>query len=95
MKALVNEIRSTFNTEEEITAQSAKSLVCLTTILQEGMRLCLPLSDNGYRTVPRGGATITGHHLPGGIIVGIPCYPIIRSETNFYSPKRFVPERWL
>jgi cytochrome P450 len=43
MKALVNEIRSAFNTEEEITAQSTKSLVCLTTILQEGMRLCLPL----------------------------------------------------
>jgi hypothetical protein len=27
--------------------------------------------------------------------VGIPCYTIFRSKTNFCSPKRFIPERWL
>ena len=43
MKALVNEIRSAFNMEEEITAQSTKSLVCLTTVLQEGIE-ALPSS---------------------------------------------------
>jgi cytochrome P450 len=95
MEALVNEIRSAFKTEEEITAQSTKFLIYLTAVLQEGLRLCPPLPDNMHRYIPKGGAVIAGHHLPEGITIGIPCYAMFRSETNFCSPQEFIPERWL
>jgi cytochrome P450 len=95
MRTLVHEIRSNFNSEEEITAQSTKSLAYLTAVLQEGMRLCPPLPDNMHRNVPKGGAVIAGNHLPEGITVGIPCYAMFRSSINFSSPEEFIPERWL
>jgi len=95
LQKLVYEIRSTFNSEEGITATSTKSLTYLTAVLQEGMRLCPPLPDNMHRNVPKGGAIIAGHHLPEGITVGIACYATFRSEVNFSSPEEFIPERWL
>jgi cytochrome P450 len=94
MKTLVHEIRSSFNSEGDISAQSTKSLVYLTAVLQEGMRLCPPLPDNMHRNIPKGGANIAGNCLPEGITVGIPCYAMFRSETNFSSPEKFIPERW-
>lgn len=95
MKALVHEVRSNFKFEEDITAQSTKALVYLTAVLQEGMRLCPPLPDNMHRNIPKGGAVIAGYHLPEGITVGIPCYAMFRSSTNFSSPEEFLPGRWL
>ncbi|PMD45048.1 cytochrome P450 [Hyaloscypha variabilis F] len=95
MQILVREIRSAFESEEKITAQSTKPLAYLTAALQEGMRLCPPLPDNMHRNVPKGGVVIAGHHLPEGITVGIPCYAMFRSEANFTSPEEFIPERWL
>jgi cytochrome P450 len=95
MKTLVHEIRSSFNPEGDISAQSTQSLVYLTAVLQEGIRLCPPLPDNMHRNIPKGGATIAGYHLPAGIAVGIPRYAMFRSESNFSSPEKFIPERWL
>ncbi|CZR53260.1 related to cytochrome P450 CYP3/CYP5/CYP6/CYP9 subfamilies [Phialocephala subalpina] len=94
-KTLVKEIRSCFKDEDEISVQSTKSLLYLTAVLQEGLRLFPPLPDNMHRAVPSGGATIAGHHLPEGIVVGIPCYSTFRSRTNFSRPNEFLPERWL
>lgn len=91
---LVNEIRSNFKTEEDISVQSTRSLPYLTAVLQEGLRLFPPIPDNMHRAVPKGGATIAGHHLPEGVVVGFPCYSTFRSPANFTRPNEFVPERW-
>lgn len=92
---LVKEIRSSFENKAEITIQSTKTLPYLTGVLQEGLRLFPPIPDNMHRSVPKGGATIAGHYLPEGIVVGIPCYAAFRSATNFSRPNEFLPERWL
>ncbi|KAE8452791.1 hypothetical protein EG329_013063 [Mollisiaceae sp. DMI_Dod_QoI] len=94
-ETLVKEIRSSFQTEEEISGQSTRSLPYLTAVLQEGLRLFPPIPDNMHRSVPKGGAVIAGHTLPEGVVVGIPCYSTFRSRTNFSRPDEFLPERWL
>ncbi|KAF8863522.1 cytochrome P450 [Acephala macrosclerotiorum] len=94
-ETLIMEIRFSFNNENDISAQSTKPLPYLTAVLQEGLRLFPPLPDNMHRAIPVGGAVIAGHHLPEGVVVGIPCYSAFRSRANFSSPNEFIPERWL
>jgi cytochrome P450 len=94
-ETFVKEIKSSFRGEAEITIQLTKMLPYLTAVLQEGLRLSPPIPDNMHRSVPKGGATIAGHYLPEGVVVGIPCYATFRSATNFSRPDEFVPERWL
>ena len=95
IEKLVLEIRSSFQTEAEISAQSSKSLPYLTAVLQEGLRVCPPIPDTLRRAVPRGGAVIVGHALPEGVTIGVLCYTAFHSAANFSSPDDFIPERWL
>lgn len=90
---LINEIRSNFKREEDISVQSTRSLPYLTAVLQEDFRLSPPIPDNMHRVVPKGRAMIARHHLPEGIVVGIPCSSTFRSATNFSHPNKFIPER--
>lgn len=92
---LKREIRSTFKSEENITAQSTKSLPYLHAVLQEGMRLCPPFADNMRRAVPKGDAMIAGYALPEGVTVGVLCFSMFRSASNFVHPDEFLPDRWL
>lgn len=92
---LVREIRSSFQSESDISATSTRPLSYLTAVIQETLRLCPPTSDSMRRAIPKGGANIAGHALPEGITVGVSCYAAFRATTNFTSPETFAPERWL
>ncbi|MCJ1393165.1 hypothetical protein MMC18_006037 [Xylographa bjoerkii] len=95
LQRLVQEVRSSFETEEDITGTSTKGLAYLDAVLREGMRMCPTIPDGMRRAVPEGGASVAGHFLPAGTVVSIPPWATYQSASNFSSPTRFAPERWL
>jgi len=69
-------------------------LVYLEACAAETLRLYRPGSVAGQRVVPRGGATIDGHHVPAGCTVSVSPWVAARSPLNFTEPDQFRPERW-
>jgi cytochrome P450 len=64
---LTEEVRSSFNSFDEITITSVNKLTYMLAILNETLRFYPPLSSGMVRVVPTGGATIAGHYVPGGV----------------------------
>ena len=71
LKTLVAEIRSSFASEADITFDAISKLAYLGAVIDEGLRICAPVALGSPRAVPRGGSTVDGTWLPGG--VGLPC----------------------
>jgi len=94
-KALTSELRSSFETEKDITASTLTTLPYLNAVLNETLRLCPPFPDNLRRTVPKGGATVAGHSFSEGTVLGVSCWSVFQSEEHFSDPTLFLPERWL
>lgn len=67
MKKVVEEVRSTFKSEEEITLSSVGSLEYMLACLNESMRLYPPVPIGMPRVVPKGGAKVAGTFVPGGV----------------------------
>ena len=95
LQALVHEIRSSFQTNEDITGVSLSHLPYLNAVLHEGLRLCPTIPDGMRREVSKGGAMVAGHFLPQGTVVSIPQWASYQATSNFHSPTLFAPERWL
>ncbi|KAJ5533502.1 cytochrome P450 [Penicillium frequentans] len=95
LNTLVQILRTTFLSEQEITGSALKSLPYLDAVLNEGMRLCPTIPDGMRRNVPVGGATIAGQIIPGGMVVSIPPFTTYRASRNFTHAEEFAPERWL
>ncbi|KAJ4986130.1 cytochrome P450 [Stagonosporopsis vannaccii] len=89
------EVRSSFNTEKEITVASVAKLDYLTAVIKEGIRMGPPAGIGVPRVVPEEGAMIMGKLVPGGTFVSVNQYPAFRSAANFTRPDTFVPERFL
>ena len=64
---LVNEIRSTFTSELDITVASTSKLPYLNAVIEEGLRYCAPAAGFGFRVVPPQGGMVCGHWLHGGV----------------------------
>jgi cytochrome P450 len=95
---LLEEIRSSFNSEAEITGAStpATNLPYLNAVIEEIIRLCPPIPDALRRDVPSSGpATIAGRVIPPGTTVSVSCYSMFRSPSHYENPETFEPERWL
>ena len=95
LQALSHEIRTTFASENDVTAASLKSAPYLNAVLNESMRLCPTIPDAMRRLVPAGGARVAGQFLPENTVVSIPPWASYRSDRNFTNPTEFAPERWL
>jgi len=67
MAKLVAEIRGTFSKDMDITIVSVGKLRYLTAVLEESMRLYPPVPAGLYRVVPKGGDTVSGKWIPGGV----------------------------
>ena len=96
MEKLLREIRDSFQHVSEIDAERVSSLSYLGAVIEEGLRLCPPVALGMPRVVPAGGATVSGHWLPGGTQVSAAGFASNRSSLNFPdSPSTFEPSRWL
>ena len=65
MKLLVSEIRGTFQSYEDIKAQSAQQLPYLQAVINEGLRLFPPGSQGSPRVSP--GFELHGKYIPEGV----------------------------
>lgn len=59
------------------------------------MRLYAPIGFGLPRRTLGEGATIAGHHIPGGVTISAPVYTIQRNEKHFHDASKYIPERWL
>ncbi|KAI1124037.1 cytochrome P450 [Nemania abortiva] len=99
---LVNEIRSTFETADDIRS-GPKLLSCryLRAIIDESLRLSPPslailwreqAYDDPKREEP---IVVDGHVIPPGTEVGVSLYSLLHNEEYFPDPFAFKPDRWL
>jgi len=91
---LVQEIRSTFTSEDQMNWSAVSQLRYLVAVFNEAFRLYPPVDGGSNRVVPPGGTIIDGHFVPEGTHVGVPQTPAYRSQRNFKDPHLFIPERW-
>ncbi|KAI1841642.1 hypothetical protein JX265_012537 [Neoarthrinium moseri] len=94
-RKLVDEIRATFKTSDEITLGPLAEMEYLNAVVKEGLRIYVPGGGGLIRIVPPGGAEICGEYVPGGTSVTMNHYVAYRHPSNFSRPKEFIPERWL
>ncbi|KAK7212412.1 hypothetical protein V2G26_019590 [Clonostachys chloroleuca] len=92
---LVKEIRSAFNSQEEISLDGVSRLEYMLAVLKEGLRMCPPVPMELPRRVPEGGHNISGYWLPENTRVGVSHFAAFMSSSNFRDPETFTPERWL
>lgn len=95
LSRLTCEIRSTFDSESDITLERLASLQYLHACLEEGLRMYPPISNGLPRVVPPGGAQINGFYVPGGTKVYTTHLAAYRNAGSFKEPYKFAPERWL
>jgi cytochrome P450 len=67
MKRLVGELRSSFESFEDMTMTKLSQLEYLGACIEEGLRLYPPVPVGIPRTVPTGGAVVCGQWVPGGV----------------------------
>jgi hypothetical protein len=68
---LVEEVRTKFESETDITIEKVKGLPYLNAVINEGLRLCPPVPWILPRLVPAGGDTMCGTWLPGGVCTSV------------------------
>ena len=95
LQTLVQEVRTVYPKEKDITGASLTKLNYLNAVIQETLRLCPTIPDGMRRQIPVGGAPVAGHFLPEGTVVSIPQWATYQSSTNFCMPQNFIPDRWL
>jgi cytochrome P450 len=73
---LVREIRSSFDSADDITMASIGQLSFLHAVFQETLRLYPPVPTHSQRVPPKGGAEVCGKFVPEGVRSFLPCFPL-------------------
>ena len=94
LSKLVDEVRSRFKSQSEITIEEVNKLPFLLACLQEGMRFYPPAPAGFPRIVPEEGDRISGYYIPGGTSVSVSHHAAYHSARNFTDPDEFIPGRW-
>ena len=69
LAVVVDEVRARFASYQDITFDALRDAAYLNAVLSEALRLCPTLQWISPRQVPKGGATVCGRWLPGGVSV--------------------------
>ncbi|KAH7043333.1 cytochrome P450 [Macrophomina phaseolina] len=92
---LTDEIRSTFQSEDEININSAGQLKYMLAWLNEALRLYPPTPGGPPRVVPQGGGNIVGNSVPENTVVSVHMWAAYHDRSNFTKPFEIRPERHL
>ncbi|KAL4958020.1 cytochrome P450 [Aspergillus filifer] len=95
MERLVDEIRSSFTSPDQINLVSVHNLKYLTACLNETMRLYPPVINMLWRTPPKGGGHAAGIFIPEGTGCNMSFPGIAQNPDYFTRPLDFCPERFL
>lgn len=96
LQKVIDEVRSTFSSVEEIVNGSAlNSCVYLRASIDEAMRMSPPVGGGMPRTVLPGGLNVDGETLPAGVDVCVPHYTLHHNSSCYPSPFSYLPERWI
>ncbi|KAH6869387.1 cytochrome P450 [Thelonectria olida] len=95
LRKATDEVRSTFQNEDEITMVSANKLHYLFACLNESLRRFPPSPVGLPRVTPPGGATICGYEVPENAVVAVSQWAAYHSAENFTDPMGYHPERHL
>ncbi|KAH8684155.1 averantin oxidoreductase [Ilyonectria robusta] len=93
-KKLTEEIRSAFESADEMNSQGLQNLPYMNSCIDEALRIFPPVPTGLTRTVPENGDTVAGEFLPGGVTVSCHSWAATHSPHNFRRPDEFIPERW-
>jgi len=93
LSKLQHEIRSTFNSMEEITGDSTSSLQYLHAVVEESLRMFSAVAFGLPRISP--GATVDGHYVPRGTIVSTDPWSTSHDPRYWQDSTSFRPERWV
>ncbi|KAK2033467.1 cytochrome P450 [Colletotrichum zoysiae] len=95
MAKLVEEVRSSFRSEQEIDLLSVQKLPYMLAVINETMRLYPVLPTGINRTIKPGGDYICERYVPEGTEVILSQWPFQHSDEYFAQPDAFIPERFL
>ncbi|KAK0638317.1 putative sterigmatocystin biosynthesis P450 monooxygenase stcF [Lasiodiplodia hormozganensis] len=95
MKKLLQEIRSSFATEEDLTIENIQKLKYLAACFDESMRMYPATPLGPPRVVINGGGQVNGNFVPEKTTVSISIYSTYHSSNHFKDHDTFVPERWM
>ncbi|RJE23407.1 Cytochrome p450 [Aspergillus sclerotialis] len=91
---LRDEVRSVFDSTDEINLTSVSKLKYMLAVQNESLRIYPPATDSPVRLTPPKGAMINGLFVPGNMKVGVNPYAAQRCSRNFSDTDCFIPERW-
>ncbi|KAJ5237155.1 hypothetical protein N7489_007246 [Penicillium chrysogenum] len=92
---LKEEVRTVFQSQEEINLISVNKLPYMLACLDEAMRMYPPIANGLPRVCPEGGANILGEYVPAETFVSIHQWALYRREEYFRDPDTYHPERFL
>ncbi|OLL22532.1 Isotrichodermin C-15 hydroxylase [Neolecta irregularis DAH-3] len=93
-RKLYEEVSSAFSSKEDITASQASHLKYVSAVIEEGLRICLPIpGDLARKTLNP--TMIAGRMFPAGIDLSASNWAMSRDERYFTAPNEFIPERWI
>jgi cytochrome P450 len=67
MEKVIDEIRQSFETEEDIDITGVNKLKYMLAVLDEALRMYPPAPGNFHRVVPEEGAVVCDRYVPGGV----------------------------
>jgi cytochrome P450 len=96
-RTLIDEIRTNFGSEEDITIAATAKLPFLNAIINESFRIYSPLVAGMPRIAPKGGDTIAGVFVPEDVrsfaIITMTCQSLIILPTPSYCYVAAHPSR--
>lgn len=95
LEKLLQEIRSSFSSAEDITPVKLQSLPYLNACISETLRIFPPVTGWQQRMTPHEGCIVAGIHIPGDTAIAVNAYAASFSPLNFHRPTEFLPERWM
>ncbi|KAH7371061.1 cytochrome P450 [Pyrenochaeta sp. MPI-SDFR-AT-0127] len=92
---LTKEVRDYFPRNSDITLDALKSLAYLNAVIQEALRMCIPVPNGDARITPAVRGKVAGHWIPGNTFVSVHPFTMAMSPERFHEHDMFRPERWL